>query len=82
MVYGYSMTPVVVAAFVATVPVDMVQIVAMTIAFGIGALVIMLNLWRDVSVQHKSLTYFVRLLAAFAHAALGVTLVFMFFISR
>lgn len=82
MVYGYSMTPVVVAAFVATVPIEMVQVVAMGVAFTIGAFVIMLNLWRDVSVEHRSLTYFVRLLAACAHAGVGVALVFIFFLRR
>lgn len=82
MVYGYSMTPVVLAALVATVPIEMVQVVAMSIAFLIGAIVIMLNLWRDVSVEHRSLTYFVRLLAAGAHAGVGVALVFIFYIHR
>lgn len=80
MVYGYSMAPVVLAAFVATVPVEMVQIVAMTMAFAIGAFVIMLNLWRDVSVEHRSLTYFVRLLAVCAHAGVGAALIFIFFV--
>lgn len=82
MVYGYSMTPVVIASFIATVPIEMVQIIAMTVAFVIGGLVIMLNLWRDVSVQHKSLTYFVRLLAAVAHAGVGTALIFIFFVRR
>lgn len=82
MVYGYSMAPVVFASFVATVPIEMVQIVAMAVAFSIGAFVIMLNLWRDVSVEHRSLTYFVRLLAVFAHAGVGVALVFIFFVKR
>lgn len=80
MVYGYSMTPVVFAAFVATIPIETVQIVAMAIAFSIGAFVIMLNLWRDVSIQHRSLTYFVRLLAAAAHAGVGTALIFIFFV--
>lgn len=80
MVYGYSMTPVVIASFVATIPIETVQIAAMGSAFTIGALVIMLNLWRDVSVQHKGLTYFVRLLAAAAHVGVGTALVFIFFI--
>lgn len=82
MVYGYSMAPVVVAAFVATIPVEMVQIVAIAIAFCIGAFVIMLNLWRDVSVEHRSLTYFVRLVAVLAHIGVGVTLLFIFFLRR
>lgn len=82
MVYGYSMAPVVVAAFVATIPVEMVQIIAIAVAFSIGAFVIMLNLWRDVSIEHRSLTYFVRLLAVCAHVGVGVALVFIFFIQR
>lgn len=82
MVYGYSMTPVVVAALVATIPIEMVQIVSIGIAFCIGALVIMLNLWRDVSVEHRSLTYFVRLLAVLAHVGVGIALVFIFFLRR
>lgn len=82
MVYGYSMVPVVIAAFVALFPMEMVQIVAMGLAFSIGAFVIMLNLWRDVSVQHRSLTYFVRLLAAAAHAAVGTTIIFIFYVGR
>lgn len=82
MVYGYSMTPVVVAALVATVPVEMVQIVAMGVAFSIGAFVIMLNLWRDVSVQYRGLTYFVRLVAAAAHACVGTAVIFIFYVGR
>lgn len=82
MVYGYSMAPVVFAAFVATIPIELVQIIAMAVAFSIGAFVIMLNLWRDVSVEHRSLTYFVRLLAVCAHAGVGVALVFIFFLKR
>lgn len=82
MVYGYSMTPVVVAAFVAIFPMQLVQIIAMAVAFSLGAFVIMLNLWRDVSVQHRSLTYFVRLLAVCAHAGVGTALVFIFFLRR
>lgn len=82
MVYGYSMTPVVFASFVATVPIEMVQMVAMGVAFCLGAFVIMLNLWRDVSVEHRSLTYFVRLLAVLAHAGVGIALVFIFFVKR
>lgn len=82
MVYGYSMAPVVIAALVATVPIEMVQVVAMAVAFSIGAFVIMLNLWRDVSVDHRSLTYFVRLLAVCAHAGVGTALVFIFFVRR
>lgn len=82
MVYGYSMTPVVLAAMVATVPIEMVQIVAMGVAFSIGAFVIMLNLWREVSVEHKSLTYFVRLLAAAAHAGVGTGIIFIFYVRR
>eukprot|EP00178_Gracilaria_changii_P002872 TRINITY_DN1421_c0_g1_i1.p1 TRINITY_DN1421_c0_g1~~TRINITY_DN1421_c0_g1_i1.p1 ORF type:complete len:308 (-),score=45.99 TRINITY_DN1421_c0_g1_i1:2626-3495(-) len=80
MVYGYSMTPVVVAACVATLPIRTAQIASMAVAFCIGAFVIMLNLWRDVSVQHRSLTYFVRLLAVIAHAAVGTALIFIFFL--
>lgn len=79
MVYGYSMTPVVIAAFVATVPIRTVQLAAMAAAFGIGVFVIMLNLWRDVGVEHKSLTYLVRLFAGLAHVALGFGLVMVFF---
>lgn len=79
MVYGYSMTPVVVAAFVATVPIRTVQLAAMATAFGIGVFVIMLNLWRDVGVEHRSLTYMVRLFAGLAHAALGFGLIMVFF---
>lgn len=82
MVYGYSMVPVVIAALVATVPVEMVQVIAMCVAFSIGAGVIMLNLWRDVSVEHRSLTYFVRLLAVGAHAAVGAGIVFIFYVGR
>lgn len=82
MVYGYSMTPVVLAAMVATVPIEMVQIVSMGVAFSIGAFVIMLNLWRDVSVEHRSLTYFVRLLAAVAHAGVGAGIIFIFYVRR
>lgn len=82
MVYGYSMAPVVLAAFIATIPMELVQIVAMSVAFAIGAFVIMLNLWRDVSVEHRSLTYFVRLLAVCAHAAVGFAVVFIFFARR
>jgi hypothetical protein len=79
MVYGYSMTPVVAAAMVATVPVRLVQVSAMGAAFGIGVFVIMLNLWRDVGVEHRSLTYMVRLFAALAHAAVGGGLILVFF---
>lgn len=82
MVYGYSMAPVVLAAFVATIPVETVQIIAMAVAFSIGAFVIMLNLWRDVSVEHRSLTYFVRLFAVCTHAAVGFAVVFIFFARR
>lgn len=82
MVYGYSMAPVVLAAFVATFPAEMVQVIAMSVAFCIGAFVIMLNLWRDVSVEHRSLTYFVRLLAVCAHAGVGTALIFIFFVRR
>jgi protein YIPF1/2 len=80
MVYGYSMTPVVIAALIATVPMRMVQVAAMATAFGIGVFVVMLNLWRDVGVEHRSLTYMVRLFAALAHAALGFGLVMVFFV--
>lgn len=79
MVYGYSMTPVVVASFVTTVPVESVQMSAMGVAFIIGAIVIMLNLWRDISVEYRSLTYFVRLVAVLAHIGVGFALVFIFF---
>ena len=82
MVYDYSMTPVVLTALIATVPIETVQIVAMGTAFSIGAFVIMLNLWRDVSVQHRSLTYFVRLLAAAAHAGVGAGIIFIFYVRR
>lgn len=82
MVYGYSLVPVVVAALVATIPIEMVQIIAMCVAFSIGAAVIVLNLWRDVSVEHKSLTYFVRLLAVGAHAAVGAGVIFIFYVGR
>ncbi|CAN8070264.1 unnamed protein product [Agarophyton chilense] len=80
MVYGYSMTPVVLGAFVATLPIRTAQIASMAVAFCIGAFVIMLNLWRDVSVQHRSLTYLVRLVAVLAHAAVGTALIFIFFL--
>jgi hypothetical protein len=82
MVYGYSMTPVVVAAMVAAVPIKLVQVVSMGIAFTIGVLVILLNLWRDVGVEHRSLTYFVRGLAGVAHAGVGSGLIFMFYVHR
>lgn len=82
MVYGYSMTPVVVAALVATVPIELVQIVAMGVAFFIGAFMIMLNLWRDVSVRHRSLTYFVRAVAVAAHAGVGTAIIFIFYVGR
>lgn len=82
MVYGYSMTAVVLASFVATVPMRFVQMLAMACAFSIGVVVIMLNLWRDVSVEHRSLTYFVRLVAALAHLGVGVALVYLFFVTR
>lgn len=81
MVYGYSMTPVVVAAFISTLPIRTAQVSSMAVAFCIGAFVIMLNLWRDVSVQHRSLTYFVRLLAVLAHVAVGVAMVYIFFLT-
>ena len=80
MVYGYSMTPVVIAAFIATVPVRTVQLSVLSAAFILGAAVIMLNLWRDVSVQHRSLTYFVRLLAVLAHGGVGVVMAYIFFL--
>lgn len=80
MVYGYAMTPVVIAAMVSTVPVRMVQISSMAVAFGLGVLVIMLNLWRDVSVEHRSLTYFVRLVAGVAHLGVGLSLTILFFL--
>lgn len=79
MVYGYSMTPVVIASFVATVPIRTVQLTAMAAAFGIGVFVIMLNLWRDIGVEHKSITYMVRFFAGLAHVALGFGLVMVFF---
>lgn len=82
MVYGYSMTAVVLAAFVATMPLRFVQITAMATAFSIGVFVILLNLWRDVSVEHRSLTYLVRLVAALTHLGVGAALVFLFFIKR
>lgn len=82
MVYGYSMVPVVVAAMVATVPVESVQVAAIAASFVLGAGVVMLNLWRDVSVRHRSLTYFVRLLAVVAHAGVGVAIVFIFYVGR
>lgn len=79
MVYGYAMTPVVIAAFVATIPIRIVQLAAMGTAFCIGVLVIMLNLWRDVGVEHRSLTYIVRLFAGLAHAAVGFSIMVLFF---
>lgn len=79
MVYGYSMTPVVVAAIVATVPVRLVQVAAIGTAFSIGVLVIMLNLWRDVGVEHRSLTYLVRLFAGLAHGGVGFSIMLLFF---
>lgn len=80
MVYGYAMTPVVVAAFVATIPVYIVQLASISVAFLIGAVSIMLNLWRDLSAEHKSLTYSVRAGAAVAHAGVGIALLFTFYI--
>lgn len=80
MVYGYAMTPVVVAAFVATLPVYIVQLAAIGVAFLIGAVTIMLNLWRDLSAEHKKLTYSVRAAAAIAHAGVGIALLFTFYI--
>lgn len=80
MVYGYSMTPVVVAAMISTIPMRIVQISAMAVAFGLGVLVIMLNLWRDVSIEHRSLTYLVRLLAGITHLGVGVALTVIFFL--
>lgn len=82
MVYGYSMAPVVVAALVATIPVETVQIGVMAGAFSVGGVVIMLNLWRDVSVEYRSLTYFVRLMAALAHAGVGAAVIFIFYVGR
>lgn len=82
MVYGYSMTPVVLAALVATVPIELVQLIAMAVAFFIGAFVVMLNLWRDVSIEHRSLTYFVRLLAVLAHAGVGAAITLLFYWPR
>lgn len=80
MVYGYSMTPVVIAALVAIVPVESIQVVAIYAAFVVGALVLILNLWRDVSVEHRSLTYFVRSVAVGAHAAVAFALVYLFYL--
>lgn len=82
MVYGYSMTPVVIAAFVATIPIRMVQLVSVGVAFALGICVILLNLWRDVSVEYRSLTYFVRIFAGLAHAAVGVVVVTIFYSTR
>lgn len=79
MVYGYAMTPVVIAAIVATIPMRLVQVAAMGTAFSIGVLVIMLNLWRDVSAEHRSLTYLVRLFAGAAHGAVGFCCILLFF---
>lgn len=80
MVYGYAMTPVVIAAFVATVPVQLVQVVAIGVAFAIGACTIVLNLWRDLSEEHRKVTYIARLVAALAHAGVGAALVFTFYL--
>lgn len=79
MVYGYSMAPVVVAACVATIPMQMVQIVSIAVAFAIGACTIVLNLWRDLSEEHRKVTYGVRAVAALTHAAVGAALVFTFY---
>jgi hypothetical protein len=82
MVYGYSMTPIVVAAAIAAVPVKIVQVVSMAVAFAIGVFVILLNLWRDVSAEHRSLTYIVRCAAALAHGGVGLGLIYMFYVPR
>jgi hypothetical protein len=82
MVYGYSMTPVVVAAMIAAVPVRTVQIISMGVAFLIGVFVILLNLWRDVSTEYRSLTYMVRSAAALTHCGVGAALILIFYARR
>lgn len=72
------MTPVVVAAFISTLLIHTAQVSCMTVAFCIGAFVIMLILRRHVSVQHRSITYFVGLLSVLAHVAVGGAMVFVF----
>eukprot|EP00172_Hildenbrandia_rubra_P003304 Plantae.Rhodophyta-Hildenbrandia_rubra.ctg511.p1 GENE.Plantae.Rhodophyta-Hildenbrandia_rubra.ctg511~~Plantae.Rhodophyta-Hildenbrandia_rubra.ctg511.p1 ORF type:complete len:273 (-),score=45.33 Plantae.Rhodophyta-Hildenbrandia_rubra.ctg511:2642-3460(-) len=81
-VYGYSLTPVCVGALVAAVPIKIVQISAMIVAFVLGGLVIMINLWRDVSIGNSSLAYFIRLLAVLAHCGVGASVIFLFYLQR
>jgi len=82
MVYGYAMTPVVVAAWVATIPIEMVQIIAIGVSFAIGACTIVLNLWRDLPEEHRKMTYIVRGVAALTHAGVGAALVYIFYLHR
>lgn len=79
MVYGYSLVPVCVAAWVATIPMQMVQIVSIGVAFAIGAATIALNLWRDMPEEHRKMTYLVRAVAALTHAGVGAALVYIFY---
>jgi hypothetical protein len=77
MVYGYSLTPLIIAAAIATIPIRLVQLTAMGVAFGLGVIVIFLNLnlvGRDVGTEHRSLTIFVRFIAACTHLGIGVVL--------
>jgi hypothetical protein len=83
MVYGYSLTPLIFAAGVATVPIRIVQLTAMGVAFSLGVLVIFLNLnlvGRDVFAGHRTLTYLFRLVAACAHLGIGITITSMWYL--
>ena len=79
-VYGYSMTPLTIAPLVAAVPIKVVQICAIAVAFVLGGGVIAVNLWRDVSIGNSTFAYLIRLLAAIAHIAVGASLLFLFYI--
>jgi len=80
-VYGYSMTPVVMAAWVCTVPVRAVQLGAMGGAFALSTWFVMFNLWRGEAMGGGA-RWSVRLAAGLVHGGLGLLLVWLFYWRR
>jgi len=78
-VYGYALSPVVIASIVCMVPSALVQLIALASAFVLSTWFVMFNVWRHQTVESRSLAYSVKLLSGALHVVLGAVVTYLFF---